>query len=146
MPTSCPIRNLLGAIKDAAHRGVEVRIILPSHTDFWAVFHAGRSHYTALLEAGVKIYERQGALLHSKTALIDGVWSCVGSTNLDWRSFVHNNEIDAVVLGDAFASQLQAMFEDDLKESKAVELEQWKHRSLSLRVKEWSARLWDYWL
>ncbi len=141
-----PDPQLLGAIKDAARRGVDVRIILPSHTDFWAVFHAGRSHYTELLEADVRIYERQGSLLHSKTALIDGVWSCVGSTNLDWRSFVHNNEIDAVVLGDAFAAQLRAMFEDDLKESRAIDLAQWKRRSLGLRMKEWSARLWDYWL
>ena len=69
-------------------------------TDFQVVFHAGRSHYSELLEAGVEIYERQNVLLHSKTALIDGVWSCVGSTNLDWRSFVHNNEIDAVVLAE----------------------------------------------
>jgi cardiolipin synthase len=136
----------MGALKDAAARGVDVRIILPSHTDFWAVFHAGRSHYTELLEAGVRIYERQGALLHSKTALIDGVWSCIGSTNLDWRSFVHNNEIDAVILGDKFADQMHAMFEDDLQESRAIDLDTWKRRSLWLRTKEWSARLWEYWL
>ena len=141
-----PDPQLRGALKDAAARGVDVRIILPSHTDFWAVFHAGRSHYTELLEAGVRIYERQGALLHSKTALIDGVWSCIGSTNLDWRSFVHNNEIDAVILGDKFADQMHAMFEDDLKESRAIDLDTWKRRSLWLRTKEWSARLWEYWL
>ena len=141
-----PDPQLLDALKNAARRGVDVRIILPSHTDFWAVFHAGRSRYTALLEAGVQIYERQGALLHSKTALIDGVWSCIGSTNLDWRSFVHNNEIDAVVLSDAFAAQMRAMFQDDLSQSRAIDLERWKHRPASMRMKEWSARLWEYWL
>ena len=141
-----PDPQLLGALKDAAQRGVDVRIILPSRTDFWAVFHAGRSHYSELLRAGVQIYERQGALLHAKTALIDGVWSCIGSTNLDWRSFVHNNEIDAVVLGDSFAQQLRAMFEDDLAESRAVDLDRWQRRSMVLRIKEWSARLWEYWL
>ncbi len=141
-----PDPQLLRALEDAARRGVDVRMILPSHTDFWAVFHAGRSHYTALLEAGVQIYERQGALLHSKTALIDGVWSCVGSTNLDWRSFVHNNEIDAVVLGDGFAAQMRAMFADDLKESRAIDLERWKRRPLATRLKEWTARLGDHWL
>lgn len=141
-----PDPQLLDSLKDAARRGVDVRIILPSHTDFWAVFHAGRSHYTELLRAGVKLYERQGALLHSKTALIDGVWSSIGSTNLDWRSFVHNNEIDAIVLGDGFAQQLQAMYDDDLKESKAIDLKQWQRRSVFLRMKEWSARLWEYWL
>ena len=141
-----PDPQLLRSLKDAAQRGVDVRIILPGRTDFWAVFHAGRSHYSELLQAGVKVYERQGALLHSKTALIDGVWSCIGSTNLDWRSFVHNNEIDAVVLGDGFAQQLRTMFEGDLAESKAIDLAQWQKRSLVMRMQEWSARIWEYWL
>ena len=56
----------------------------------------------------MKIYERRGALLHSKTAVIDGVWSTVGSTNLDWRSFLHNDEVNAVVLGPEFGAQMQA--------------------------------------
>ncbi len=94
----------------------------------------------------MKIYERQGPLLHSKTASIDGVWSCVGSTNLDWRSFLHNNEIDAVVLGDEFAAQMQAMFERDLAKSVPIELETWKRRPLSHRLKEWGAGFWEYWL
>ena len=141
-----PDEQLLEALQGAARRGVDVKLILPSHTDFWAVFHAGRAHYTKLLKAGVKIYERQGPLLHSKTASIDGVWSCVGSTNLDWRSFLHNNEIDAVVLGDEFAAQMQAMFERDLAKSVPIELETWKRRPLSHRLKEWGAGFWEYWL
>ena len=141
-----PDPQLLDSLKDAAGRGVDVKIILPSQTDFWAVFHAGRSHYAELLRAGVQIYERQDALLHSKTALIDGVWSCVGSTNLDWRSFLHNNEIDAVVLGEDFAKQMHAMFEDDLAASRAIDADRWANRSIGLRMKEWSARLWEYWL
>ena len=74
----------LKSLIEAAGRGVDVKLILPSYSDSGIVFHAGRSNYSALLKAGVKIYERHGALLHSKTALIDGVWSSVGSTNLDW--------------------------------------------------------------
>jgi len=141
-----PDRQLLDALMDAARRGVDVKLLLPSHTDFWAVFHAGRRHYTELLEAGVKIYERQGPLLHSKTAAVDGVWSCVGSTNLDWRSFLHNNEIDAVILGNGFATQMQAMFDRDLEKSRAIELETWNKRPVSDRLKEWSAGMWEYWL
>jgi cardiolipin synthase len=141
-----PDDQLLEALMAAAARGVDVRLILPSHTDFWAVFHAGRAHYTALLKAGVRIYERQGRLLHSKTASIDGVWSCVGSTNLDWRSFLHNNEIDAVVLGEDFASQMHAMFESDLARSKEITLEAWSRRPVMDRLKEWTAGWWEYWL
>lgn len=141
-----PDPQSLKALTDAARRGVEVRIILPSHTDFWAVLHAGRSHYTELLEAGVRIYERRGALLHSKTVLIDGVWSSVGSTNWDPRSFLHNNELNAVVVGRRFARQMQAMFDKDLGNSDAIELEQWRSRPVLDRIKESFARMWEYWL
>jgi cardiolipin synthase len=99
-----------------------------------------------LLRAGVKIYERRGVILHSKTALIDGVWATVGSTNLDWRSFLHNDELNAVVLGAEFGSQVQAMFDKDLAASEAITLEQWKRRPLDLRLKELFARAWEYWL
>jgi len=141
-----PDPQLLAALKDAVIRGVDVRIILPSNTDSWLVFHAGRSYYAELLGAGVKIYERHDALLHSKTALIDGVWSTIGSTNLDWRSFLHNEEVNAVVLGQEFGAQMQAMFEKDLASSHLITLEQWEQRSLSDRLKETAARVWEYWL
>ncbi len=141
-----PDPQLLAALKDAVQRGVDVRIILPSNTDSWLVFHAGRSYYAELLGAGVKIYERRDALLHSKTALIDGVWSTVGSTNLDWRSFLHNEEVNAVILGQAFGAQMRAVFETDLAASNPITLEQWERRPLSDRLKETAARVWEYWL
>jgi cardiolipin synthase len=137
-----PDPQLLKSLTDATRRGVDVKLILPSHSDSAVVFHAGRSHYFTLLKAGVKIYERRGALLHSKTAVIDGVWSTVGSTNLDWRSFLDNDEINAVVIGREFAQQMQAMFAQDIEESTAIELESWERRPLSFRFKEWMARLW----
>ena len=141
-----PDPQLLAALKDAVQRGVDVRIILPSNTDSWLVFHAGRSYYAELLGAGVKIYERHDALLHSKTALIDGVWSTIGSTNLDWRSFLHNEEVNAVILGQEFGAQMHAMFETDLASSSPVTLEQWEQRSIGDRLKETLARIWEYWL
>ena len=141
-----PDPQLLKALTDATQRGVDVKLVLPSHTDSWVVFHAGRSHYSPLLRAGVKIYERRGAVMHSKTASIDGVWSTIGSTNLDWRSFLHNDEINAVILGHAFSSQMDVMFDRDLAESSAIDPTRWKYRSLLLRVKEWTARLVEYWL
>ncbi|MDP3539466.1 MAG: cardiolipin synthase [Azonexus sp.] len=136
-----PDPQLLKALIDAAGRGVDVKLILPGHTDSKLVFHAGRSHYAALLKGGVKIFERRGALLHSKTGLIDGVWSCVGSTNLDWRSFVDNDEVDAVILGREFAQQMTAMIARDLEASEAISLEKWEERSLMLRLQEWGASL-----
>jgi len=137
-----PDPQLRKSLTDAAGRGVDVRLILPSHSDSQVVFHAGRSHYAALLEGGVKLYERTGALLHSKTAVIDGVWSTVGSTNLDWRSFLDNDEINAVIIGREFGQKMQAMFATDLAASQAIDLESWQRRPLIFRFKEWMARVW----
>ena len=137
-----PDPQLLKSLIDAAGRGVDVRLVLPSHSDSAVVFHAGRSHYSILLEGGVKLYERGGALLHSKTAVIDGVWSTVGSTNLDWRSFLDNDEINAVILGRDFGLKMQTMFAQDLAASQAIDLDLWERRPLALRLKEWMARVW----
>ncbi len=141
-----PDPQLLAALQAAAARGVDVTLILPSNTDSWLVFHVGRSYYEQLLLAGVKIHERRDVILHSKTALIDGVWATIGSTNLDWRSFLHNHELNAVVLGVDFGQQLQAMFDKDLAASDAITLELWQSRALSLRLKERMARALEYWL
>lgn len=141
-----PDPQLRKALIDAAKRGVDVKLILPSVSDSAPVFHLGRSYYTELLQGGVKIYQMRGSVMHAKTACIDGVWSTIGSTNLDWRSFLHNDEINAVILGRAFAKQMDAMFTQDLAQSDRVVLEKWQRRSFMLRVKERLARLGAYWL
>ncbi|GAB4564650.1 MAG: cardiolipin synthase B [Rhizobacter sp.] len=141
-----PDPQLLAALEAAAGRGVDVKLILPSQTDSWLVFHAGRAYYDRLLRSGVRIFERRGVILHAKSALIDGVWATVGSTNLDWRSFLHNHELNAVVLGSEFGNQMQAMFDKDLAGSDEVLLKQWKRRTLDLRIKELFGRVWEYWL
>lgn len=137
-----PDPQLLKALTDAAARGVQVQLILPSQSDSELVFHAGRAHYADLLAAGVQIYERQGALLHAKTAVIDGVWSTVGSTNLDWRSFLDNDEVNAVVLGREFAAQMQAMHQQDLDASQRIEPQAWADRPFKFKLKEWLAQHW----
>jgi len=141
-----PDPQLLTALIAAAARGVDVRLVLPSNSDNWLVFNAGRSHYEHLLASGVKIYERRGPLLHAKTALIDGVWSTVGSANMDRRSFLHNQEINAVVLGLDFGAQMQAMFDADIAVSNEITAESWARRPLSDHVKEMSGRAWAYYL
>ena len=110
------------------------------------MFHAGRGYYERLLRAGVKIYERRGVILHSKTALIDGVWATVGSTNLDWRSFLHNHELNAVVLGAEFGSQVQAMFDATWRRPTRSRSTRGSAAPIDLRLKEWFARAWEYWL
>lgn len=141
-----PDPQLLAALKQAAARGVDVQLILPSSTDSWLVLHAGRAYYSELLKAGVKLHQRRDALLHAKTAVIDGVWSTVGSTNLDWRSFLHNQEVNAVVLGTDFGGKMRAAFLADLDKSEQITLGKWRRRPLDARVKELLGRLWEYWL
>ena len=141
-----PDESILRAVRGAARRGVDVKLILPSESDFWAPLYAGRSYYGDLLEAGVKVFEREEAMLHAKTIVIDGVWSTVGSTNLDQRSFLDNDEINAIILGQDFGGQMEAMFTEDLAHSKPILLAQWRHRGLGSRFKEMGARLWERWL
>jgi cardiolipin synthase A/B len=141
-----PDPQTIETLQAAARRGVDVKLILPGFSDFAAVFHAGRSHYSDLLKAGVKIYEHREAMLHAKTAVIDGVWSTIGSTNMDWRSFLHNDEVNGVVLGEQFANEMQRMFERDLADAAPIDLARWEVRSPMLKMKEWGARMWEYWL
>ncbi|MEP7302274.1 MAG: cardiolipin synthase [Caldimonas sp.] len=141
-----PDPQLLRALVSAVSRGVAVKLIVPSVSDSSLVFHAGRSHYDALLAGGVKLYERREALLHAKTAVIDGVWVTVGSTNLDWRSFLHNQELTAVILGGPFGAKMRQAFERDVAASDEITLAAWRNRPAGTRAKEWFARLWEYWL
>jgi cardiolipin synthase len=141
-----PDKQTVKALTNAARRGVDVKIILPGASDEATVFYAGRSHYTHLLKSGVKLYEHRDAMLHAKTAVIDGIWSTVGSTNIDLWSFLRNDEVNAVILGRDFAIEMEVMFEKDIANSNQILLEQWKKRSFGDRMKEWLARLLQYWL
>ena len=141
-----PGPDMVAALCDAARRGVDVTLILPSISDFGLILEAGRSYYSELLAAGVKVHELQDALLHAKTAVIDGVFSTVGSSNLDWRSFVGNNEVNAIVLGEDFGAEMEAMFRRDLSVSTPITLQSWKDRPMHRRLKEWLARVFERWL
>lgn len=133
----------------AARRGVDVRLLLPSDSDSKMALAVGRSHYGYLLEAGVKIYEVQNEVLHSKTACIDGVWTAVGSSNFDPRSVVFNDEVDAIVLGSATAGAFERMFQHDLSQAHPIDREEWRRRPLDQRLLEMfevTSFLWRNWL
>jgi cardiolipin synthase len=134
---------------DAARRGVDVRLLLPSDSDSKMALAIGRSHYGYLLEAGAKIYEVQNEVLHSKTVSIDGVWTAVGSSNFDPRSVVFNDEVDAVVLGSVTGDDFERMFEADTSAARQIDRATWRHRPLSerfLELFELSSFLWQNWL
>ena len=141
-----PDNQILDAFTDAAKRGVDVKIILPATSDSSLALNAARYNYSELLEAGVKIYERRKALLHAKTAVIDGVWSTVGSTNLDYWSLLSNDEVNAVVLSHEFAVEMERMFAGDLAQSAQIQLDKWGERPLLQKIKEAAAHLFVRWL
>ncbi|HET7084645.1 MAG TPA: phospholipase D-like domain-containing protein [Rhizomicrobium sp.] len=133
----------------AGKRGVDVRLLLPSDSDSKMALAVGRSHYGYLLEAGVKIYEVQNEVLHSKTASIDGVWTAVGSSNFDPRSVVFNDEVDAIVLGSDTAKAFEGMFQNDLDKARRIDRESWRRRPLGQRLLELfelTSFLWKNWL
>lgn len=141
-----PDKQILKAFTDAARRGVDVKIILPSTTDSQLVLNAARHNYSALLKAGVKIYERRNVVLHAKTAVIDGVWSTVGSTNLDSFSLLSDDEVNAVILSREFAVEMERMFSEDLAQSDQIQCDKWTKRPLLQKIKESFAHLFSRWL
>lgn len=141
-----PGERFMTHLVEAAGRGVDVRVLVPGVSDSSLVLNASRSRYGELLEAGVRIYERENALLHAKTAVIDGLWSTVGSSNLDYRSFVHNDEVNAVILGRQFALEMEGLFQMDLEASREIVLADWRSRSLWKRFKEKLSWFAEYWI
>ena len=139
VPTHQEMEDLI----HAARRGVDVRLLLPDQSDSSLAITVAHSRYSDLLEAGVKIYETHNIVLHSKTVVIDGVWSVIGSSNFDQRSVLFNDEIDAVVLGSETAQQLEAMFEQDQAAARQVDLTTLENRPTADKVKGLFSRIWQ---
>jgi cardiolipin synthase len=135
-----PGHRAIGILGDAVRRGVDVRLLLPGKTDVQVVRHAGHGYYNALLGHGVRIFEYQPSILHAKSLVADGYISIVGSTNLDFRSFLFNSECNLVILDEATAQPMERVFLEDLENSIEVSPEEWKSRPLSHRVSDRLAR------
>jgi cardiolipin synthase len=138
-----PTHQAMEDLIHAAKRGVDVRLLLGDQSDSELALTVARSRYSDLLEVGVKIYETRGVMLHSKTVVIDGVWSVVGSSNFDHRSVLYNDEIDAVVLGSETAQQLEAMFADDLRGATQIDPATWDKRPVLEQLDGVFWRLWQ---
>ena len=141
-----PNEELLTALIDAAKRGVDVRLIVPSFTDSRVVLNATQATFTQLLNAGVKIYGLKDALLHAKSVVIDSSVTIIGSSNLDMRSFLHNDEVNAIVISRDTAQRMEEVFQRDQQSARAVELKAWERRSLWQRTKEFFVHMFSYWI
>lgn len=130
-PYFIPDGELVGLLENAVRRGVKVRVMIPGQvTDSSIVRHAGHRRFEELLEHGVEIYEYQRTLNHQKVMIIDGIWSHVGSTNLDDRSLDINDEASVGLIDPAVAVRLEAAFKDDLRHSRRLDAATWEKRPL----------------
>jgi cardiolipin synthase len=132
-----PDRRLRKAAIDRARRGVDVRILVPgNHTDAVPVQLAGRSYYEELLRAGIRIFEYQASMMHAKTVAIDGIWSIVGSANLDERSMELNEENVLGIADRSLARSIEEGLTADYERSREIILEEWRKRSIVKRALE----------
>jgi cardiolipin synthase len=119
------------AIRRTARRGVNISLIVPgSHTDQRWVRLASRRNYGQILDAGVRIYEYEGGMTHVKALLVDGLWAVLGTTNLDNRSFEHNDEVNVAFRDERIYARIARDFECDLTRSREITLADWRRRPL----------------
>lgn len=136
-PYFVPASTVTNVLAERARSGVDVRILLPNqHTDAKAVRRAGHAAYTKLLEAGVRIYEYQPTMIHTKALVVDGHWSVIGSANMDIRSTELNEENVLGIQDAGFARELERTFESDLAHAREITRERWRERGLTARALE----------
>jgi cardiolipin synthase len=138
-PYFVPDEKMVETLIQARRRGVRVVLLLPGAIDHNLVRQASRGGFGRLLKEGVEIHEYTPALLHAKTMVIDSMWSTVGSTNLDRRSFALNEELNLVIYDAGVARRLEQVFEKDLSESRRVTYQRWANRGIVARLLEWLA-------
>ncbi len=128
-------------LRAAARRGVDVRLLLPSFSDSQEALNAQHAAYDDMLEAGIRIHEVTDGVLHGKLAVVDGVWSAVGSSNLARRSVAWNSEVDAIILGRDTATTIERLLAREFARARAISLAEWERRGLRQRIREQSSRL-----
>src|SRR5260221_8388175 len=132
-----PDKDTIRALEGAIRRGVDVRVIVPGEdTDVPVVRQASRWHYELMLRHGIRIFEYQPTMMHAKTMTVDGIWTTVGSSNFDDRSFRLNDEVNVNVYDKGIAGQMEEMFLDDLQKSEEITLPKWFRRSWLDKLKE----------
>jgi cardiolipin synthase len=136
-PYFIPKREALDAMAAAVKRGVDVRVLtVSSKTDVKTTWYAGRHWYEELMAAGIRIYEYQPTMIHSKTIIADGIWGTIGSMNFDNRSMAFNNESNLVFLDKPLGAQMDSTFMNDLAHSREIQLEEFRRRGRGERLLE----------
>lgn len=139
-----PDRRIRRALAAAARRGVSVKIVVQGRSDVRSVQYASQYRWDFLLRHGVRLFEYSDSIMHAKSASIDGVWSTVGTYNMDHRSLMHNLEVNVIVLDEEFSKKVAARLSEDIGRSREITLEDWRRRPWSGRFLEWFFYLFKY--
>jgi cardiolipin synthase len=127
---------MVETLENAVNRGVKVKLLVPGISDVPAASYAGKAFFSRLLKAGVEIYNYMGEILHAKTSIFDDCWSVIGSTNLDFQSLRYNDEGNVGILDTDFTARMNEVFEEDLKHSIRITLDEWHKRPFKEKLKE----------
>lgn len=131
-----PDRAMRASLVEAVKRGVDVQVLLPHHSNHVTADWLARRRFHELLRSGVRIFRYKHIMIHSKTATIDGVWSTVGTANIDRLSLLGNYEVNLEVYSGRFAAQMERMFELDKTNAEELSLEEWERRPLPAKIVE----------
>ncbi len=142
-PYFIPNDQIITAMQVASKSGVDVRLLIPKDSDSWTAKHATNSYFECLLASKVRIYRYCKGFVHAKTMVVDDMFSTVGTTNMDYRSFNINFEINAMIYNEEKSKELKSHFFEDLKDSEEVDLERWLQRSKIQKFQESYCRLWS---
>ncbi|XCF05665.1 cardiolipin synthase [Tamlana crocina] len=142
-PYFVPNDQIIMALQVASKSGVDVKLIIPKESDSWVVKHATNSYLEHLLEAGVEVYRYTKGFVHAKTMVVDDIFSTIGTSNMDYRSFNINFEVNAFVYDEVKSKMLKRQFMEDLNSSEAIEPERWVNRPKLAKLKESYCRLWS---
>ena len=140
-PYFLPTEQILAAMQTAALSGVDVRLMLPERADNWITHLGSRSYLRDVMQAGVKVFFYKKGFLHSKLMVSDDMLSTVGSTNVDFRSFEHNSEVNAFMYDVETALEMKEIFLQDQRESTQIFLKNWVRRSWRQKAAESVVRL-----
>jgi cardiolipin synthase len=135
-PYFLPPRSFRRALRRAARRGVDVRLLVPGRSDSPVVLRASQRSYAYYLRSGIRLFEWPGPMMHSKAAVVDGLWSTIGSYNIDPLSLLVNRELNVVLLGRPAGSAFERMFEEDFGRSAPVHSDRWNARGVWRRLSE----------
>lgn len=141
-PYFIPNESMLTALNSAARSGIKVQLMVPKTGDSWAARYASRSYFEKLLDSGVELYWYTKGMLHAKTMVVDDLFATIGTSNMDYRSFEINFEINALIYDSDVACELSNNFTNDLNDCIQIDKKRWQNRNKIERFKESFCRLW----